>query len=206
MPTVLQLLFLLAVVLIVYVSSINFVGRFMQEDAMKESRIAAAPLMKFAFQRNPGTDCALNRLPCVTDQQCRDNCIVASAATNLTCNSGFCSATNALTEAQVPDSEIDCDPALGLMRVYAAGGDFVVAQTCVSTYRDLVDDTGAPRPYLCNNGTLRLNLDTTQFTSNACTCASGYNKLLFRQTALARAVPVCIPAHLNNLYQRVYAL
>ncbi|AGR57079.1 PIF-3 [Choristoneura rosaceana nucleopolyhedrovirus] len=204
MATVWQLLFLIVVLAIVYFYALHFVRRFMQEDAVERQMATTAPLMEFAFQRARAVDCSLNRLPCVTDQQCRDNCVIASAASGLACESGFCSATNALSEAQAPDSANECDPALGLLRVYAAGGDFVVAQTCVSTYRDLVDDTGAARPYLCDGGALRLNLDTTPFSADACTCASGYDKLLFRQTALARTVPVCIPLHMANLYKRVY--
>lgn len=204
MATVWQLLILIAVFTIVYVYALRFVEQFMQEDAAERQRAATAPLMEFTFQRTRAVDCSLNRLPCVTDQQCRDSCVIASAASGLTCENGFCSATNAFAEAQTPDSANECDPALGLLRVYAAGGDFVVAQTCVSTYRDLVDDTGVARPYLCDAGSLRLNLDTKPFSAEACTCGSGYDKLLFRQTALARTVPVCIPSHMANLYQRVY--
>ncbi|QBC76022.1 pif3 [Neophasia sp. alphabaculovirus] len=202
MSTVWQLLILLAIVVIVYVSTFEFVQQFMHNDTTNMA--AYAPPMDLVFQRDRGLDCALNRLPCVTDQQCRDNCVIASAASQLNCEAGFCNATNALIDAQAPDSVIDCDPALGLLRIYAAGGDFVVAQTCVSTYRDLVDDTGATRPYLCDDGALRLNLNTTQFSADACTCAVGYVKMLFRQTALARTVPVCIPERMSGLYKRVY--
>ncbi|BAE72328.1 ORF39 peptide [Hyphantria cunea nucleopolyhedrovirus] len=204
MPTVWQLLLLIVIVAIVYVYAFGFVRQFVQEDAVEKQQAAAAPLMEFTFQRARGVDCALNRLPCVTNQQCRDNCVIASAASNLACDNGFCSANNGLEGAQPPDARVECDTALGLLRVYAAGGDFVVAQTCVSTYRDLVDDTGAPRPYLCDGGALQLNLDTVQFSADACTCAAGYEKMLFRQTALARAVPVCIPSRMSNLYRRVY--
>nr|UIX56167.1 HycuOrf-39 hypothetical protein [Hyphantria cunea nucleopolyhedrovirus]UIX56313.1 HycuOrf-39 hypothetical protein [Hyphantria cunea nucleopolyhedrovirus] len=205
MLTVWQLLLVIIIVAIVYVYAFGFARRFVQQDAAEKQQAATAPLMKFTFQRARGVDCALNRLPCVTNQQCRDNCVIASAASNLVCENGFCNAGHGLEAAQAPDARVECDAALGLLRVYAAGGDFVVAQTCVSTYRDLVDDTGAPRPYLCDGGALRLNLDAVQFSADACTCAAGYKKMLFRQTALARAVPVCIPLHMANLYQRVYA-
>lgn len=204
MPTVWQILILIIIIVIVYIYAFRSVRMFMQEDELNQLQAAAAPLMEFSFQRARGVDCALNRLPCMTDQQCRDNCVIASAASDPSCENGFCIATNALTEVQAPESVIDCDPALGLLRVYSAAGDFVVAQTCVSTYRDLVDDTGAVRPYLCDAGILQLNLDTTQFSADACTCAVGYEKLMFRQTALARTIPVCIPARMVNLYRRVY--
>jgi hypothetical protein len=93
-----------------------------------------------------------------------------------------------------------------LVRVFAAGGDFVVAQACISTHRDLVDDEGAPRPYLCDSGDLTLQLNTVQFTPHSCECSSGYRRMVFEQTALARAIPVCIPQHLANLYMRVYKM
>ncbi|AAK85666.1 hypothetical protein [Epiphyas postvittana nucleopolyhedrovirus] len=204
MPTVYQLLLLFVIIAIVYVTTFKSIQQFMQQNTVERHQTTFTPLMDFVFERDRGVDCALNRLPCVTSQQCRDNCVIASAASELICDAGFCTATNALTDAQEPDSTIYCDPALGLLRIYAAGGDFVVAQTCVSTYRDLVDDTGTARPYLCDNGVLQLNLDTTQFTADACVCAVAYEKMLFQQTALARTLPVCIPSRMANLYRRVY--
>lgn len=198
-----QILILLIIILIVYMYTFKFVQNFILQDAHMRINELEAPPLNFTFQHNRGVDCSLNRLPCVTDQQCRDNCVISSAASELTCQDGFCNATNALLNAQAPDL-IECDPALGLLHIFSAGGDFVVSQACVSTYRDLVDDTGTPRPYLCNNGRLNMNLDTVQFSPDACECSSGYEKMLFRQTALARTIPVCIPNHLANLYRRVY--
>jgi hypothetical protein len=163
------------------------------------------PLFDFSFQRNRGVDCALNRLPCITDQQCRDNCVIASAASELLCEQGFCSAADVLANGQPPNL-IECDPALGLLNVFAVGGDFVVSQTCVSTYRDLVDDNGNVRPYICDSGNLTLNLNTIQFSPQSCECLQNYAKMLFHQTALARTIPVCIPRDLINLYSRIYTL
>ncbi|USC25953.1 pif-3 [Palpita vitrealis nucleopolyhedrovirus] len=196
-----QIIILFIIVLTIYMYIFKFVQKFILQN--KTPQHAETPLFNFTFQRNRGTDCSLNRLPCVTDQQCRDNCVIANAVSELTCRDGFCSASDVLQNAQAPNS-ITCDPALGLIRVFAVGGDFVVAQTCVSTYRDLVDDTGTLRPYLCDNGNLNINLNQIQFSPNDCECLIGYEKLVFRQTALARAIPVCIPNNLVNLYKRVY--
>ncbi|AAN28096.1 hypothetical protein QKT50_gp111 [Rachiplusia ou multiple nucleopolyhedrovirus] len=203
MLNVWQILILLVIILIVYMYTFKFVQNFILQDAYMHINELEAPPLNFTFQRNRGIDCSLNRLPCVTDQQCRDNCVISSAANELTCQDGFCNASDALVNAQVPDL-IECDPRLGLVHVFSAGGDFVVSQTCVSTYRDLVDDTGTPRPYLCNDGRLIMNLNTVQFSPDACECSSGYEKMLFRQTALARTIPVCIPNRMANLYRRVY--
>ncbi|AGA16266.1 pif-3 protein [Thysanoplusia orichalcea nucleopolyhedrovirus] len=198
-----QILILFLIILIVYMYTFKFVQNYILKDVHMHMNEMETPLFNFTFQRNRGVDCSLNRLPCVTDQQCRDNCVISSAANELTCQDGFCNASDALVDAQAPDL-IECDPALGLVHVFAAGGDFVVAQTCVSTYRDLVDDTGTPRPYLCGDGRLNINLNTVQFSPDACDCANGFEKMLFRQTALARTIPVCIPNHMANLYRRVY--
>lgn len=205
MFTVWQILILFAIVLIVYMYTFKFVQNFILTDteAIEQLNAPNTPLFNFAFRRNRGVDCALNRLPCVTDQQCRDNCVIASAASELSCQEGFCNATDALVNAEAPDL-IECDPALGLVRIFSAAGDFVVAQTCVSTFRDLVDDTGTPRPYLCDNGRLTFDLNAVQFSMESCECMANYEKMMFRQTALARTIPVCIPSHLASLYRRVY--
>ncbi|ANF29681.1 pif3 [Catopsilia pomona nucleopolyhedrovirus] len=207
-----QLLILLVIVAIVYVYTFRSVQNFILNDVetIEKANAFDTPLFNFSYQRNRAVNCELNRLPCVTDQQCRDNCVIASAASQLSCREGFC---NAFGNSIVSDDDenddnaatINCDPALGLMRVYSAGGDFVVAQTCVSTYRDIVDDTGTPRPYVCDNGRLDLNLNTVQFSLQSCECASGYVKMAFRQTALARTIPICIPARVANLYRRIYS-
>ena len=202
-----QIIFLFGIFLIVYMYAFNVAQKLVlrDEETIAQLNTLDTPLFEFSFQRNRGLDCTLNRLPCVTNQQCRDNCVIASAASELSCQQGFCNATtDSLATSPDSPSEIECDPALGLVRVFAAGGDFVVAQTCVSTHRDLVDDTGTPRPYLCDNGNLTLDLTTVQFSTQSCECSSGYTRMMFRQTALARTIPVCIPHRLIGLYRRVY--
>jgi Per os infectivity factor 3 len=198
-----QLIFLFIIFLIVYIYMFGWIRNYILEEHNAIMKLNIHPLFEFSFPRNRGIDCALNRLPCITDDQCRDNCVIASAASELTCEQGFCNAADALVNAQSPDL-IECDPALGLMHVFAVGGDFVVSQTCVSTYRDLIDDSGSPRPYLCDNGTLSLNLHATQFSAQSCECLPNYEKMIFRQTALARTIPVCIPVEVANIYRRIY--
>lgn len=211
-----QMLVAFILVLIVYLYTFKFIQNFilaerqqqpvnMINHALLHNDNTDEFLFNFAFERSRGTDCALNKLPCVTDQQCRDNCVIANAASELACRNGFCNASNALASATPPPSDTtECDPALGLMRIFPAGGDFVVSQTCVSVYRDLVDDTGAVRPYICVGGQLQLNLDTQQFNVNACECPAETQKMSFRQGALARTIPVCLPALSAPLYDRVY--
>nr|AFS51917.1 DekiORF39 [Dendrolimus kikuchii nucleopolyhedrovirus] len=202
-----HIIFIFVLILIIYVYALAFAKNFINTDAIEpmQTDTALLPVFDLTFQRSRAVDCSLNRLPCVTDQQCRDNCVISGAASQLSCRAGFCNATPAdLLHSEEAAAAVECDPALGLINAFAAGGDFVVAQTCVSTHRDLVDDRGAPRPYLCDSGELTLNLDTVQFSTQSCECAPQHEKLLFRQTALARSLPVCIPVRMANLYARVY--
>ncbi|AVA31130.1 pif3 [Oxyplax ochracea nucleopolyhedrovirus] len=194
-----QIILLIIIIFILYFYTYNLIKTFNNENDATET-INTSSLLNFTFERKRGTDCVLNRLPCVIDQQCRDSCLIVNRISELKCQEGFCNATSA--ENQIEPH--DCDSSLGLIKVFAVGGDFVVSQTCVSTYRDLVDDIGAIRPYLCDDGELTLNLNVKQFSVQACECLTGYEKMSFRQAALARVIPVCIPLHLVNLYKRVY--
>lgn len=153
------------------------------------------------FDRNGVVDCTSTRLPCVTDRQCMDNCAVQNAVGALVCDNGFCANRDASLTGRPDDFE--CNIALGLIKVFVAS-EFVVDQICISTYRDIVDDFGEPRPYLCEHGTLDIDLVNKQFSSADCTCAAGYTKMLFNQTALARSIPVCIPNRARNVFSKVY--
>jgi hypothetical protein len=121
---------------------------------------------------------------------------------NVECNGGFCTARDAQVSGQ-DTHNIDCDSSLGLIKAFIAS-EFVVDQICISTYRDVIDDLGQPRPYLCESGKLDINLVTRPFSANDCVCAGGFTKMLFNQTALARSIPVCIPNRLANIYKKIY--
>lgn len=157
--------------------------------------------MDIVFDRNGVVDCNSTRLPCVSDRQCIDNCLIQTAVGALVCDNGFCGNRDSGITGRPDDFE--CDPALGLFKAFVAS-EFVVDQLCISTYRDIVDDFGEPRPYLCTNGTLDIDLANRQFTAADCTCSSGYTKMLFNQTALARSIPVCIPNRSRAIFSKIY--
>nr|QRN46161.1 PIF-3 [Spodoptera frugiperda multiple nucleopolyhedrovirus] len=157
--------------------------------------------MDIVFDRNGVVDCNSTRLPCISDQQCKDNCLIQTAIGGIACNNGFCGTRDASFTGRPDDFE--CDPKLGLIKAYVAS-EFVVDQMCISTYRDIVDDLGEPRPYLCDNGVLDIDLISKQFSAADCTCSSGYTKMLFNQTALARSIPVCIPNRSRNVFSKIY--
>ncbi|ABM45759.1 per os infectivity factor 3 [Spodoptera frugiperda multiple nucleopolyhedrovirus] len=157
--------------------------------------------MDIVFDRNGVVDCNSTRLPCISDQQCQDNCLIQTAIGGIACNNGFCGTRDASFTGRPDDFE--CDPKLGLIKAYVAS-EFVVDQMCISTYRDIVDDLGEPRPYLCDNGVLDIDLISKQFSAADCTCSSGYTKMLFNQTALARSIPVCIPNRSRNVFSKIY--
>ena len=196
------------VLLIVLFIVCFYVTRTLQNlNAKQEAKITAAnkarpeSIMDLVFDRNGIVDCKTTRLPCVTDRQCADNCTIQNAVGALVCDNGFCANRDA-TYTGRPD-DFECDIRLGLIKVYVAS-EFVVDQLCISTYRDLVDDLGEPRPYLCQNGILDIDLVNKPFSPGDCRCASGYTKMLFNQTALARTIPVCIPNRTRNVYRKIY--
>ncbi|ACI28761.1 agip59 [Agrotis ipsilon multiple nucleopolyhedrovirus] len=170
-------------------------------EIVSANRNAPTSAMDLVFDRNGVVDCTSTRLPCVTDRQCMDNCAVQNAVGALVCDNGFCANRDASLNGRPDDFE--CDISIGLIKVYVAS-EFVVDQLCISTYRDIVDDFGEPRPYLCENGTLDIDLVNRQFTAADCTCSSGYTKMLFNQTALARSIPVCIPNRASNVFRKIY--
>ncbi|ADD73821.1 PIF-3 [Lymantria xylina nucleopolyhedrovirus] len=157
--------------------------------------------LELVFERNGIVNCARTRLPCVRDDQCRDNCARQVTAGEFECEEGFCAIRESNATSRPDDFE--CDQRLGLLNVFAAS-EFAVAQTCVSVYRELIDDLGSPRPYLCEGGALAIDLVERQFSANDCRCADGFRKMAFDQTALARSIPVCIPTRLADVYSRFY--
>lgn len=157
--------------------------------------------LELIFDRNGIVNCTLTKLPCVTDRQCTDNCSLQNAVGTMVCDNGFCANAD-LRVAGRPD-DFECDQSLGLIKVYVAS-EFVVDQLCISTYRDIVDDVGRPRPYLCDAGTLDVDVVRKQFSPADCTCAENFTKMLFNQGAYTRAIPVCIPNSIARVYSKIY--
>ncbi|AIZ48611.1 pif-3 [Agrotis segetum nucleopolyhedrovirus B] len=195
------LLIVLFIVCLYLMSTIQTFNNNEITEIVSVNRNAPNSVMDLVFDRNGVVDCTSTRLPCVTDRQCMDNCTVQNAVGALVCDNGFCANRDASLNGRPDDFE--CDISLGLIKVYVAS-EFVVDQLCISTYRDIVDDFGEPRPYLCENGTLDIDLVNRQFTAADCTCSYGYTKMLFNQTALARSIPVCIPNRASNVFKKIY--
>jgi Per os infectivity factor 3 len=201
-----QLCVLVVVVLIIALFSMMTVFR-LDADHRREIENANTRLihepdeMRFVFERYNAVDCTRTRIPCVVDRQCLDNCQSQNMTGNLVCYEGFCAARDANVSGRPDDFE--CDAKIGLLTAFVAS-EYIVTQLCVSTYRDVIDDLGEPRPYLCGGGTLDINLLERQFAPSDCRCASGYRRMLFHQTAWARSIPVCIPNRSYNVYNKIY--
>jgi Per os infectivity factor 3 len=200
--TVLNIIIVLFVFLIIYfyVSiSINRLNRNYTNDVLRANR--STP-MEFVFERNGLVDCNTTHLPCVSDRQCADNCSFQNAMSSMVCVEGYCSTRD--TVGSGPDQiEIFCDPNKGLFKAFIAS-EFVVNQICISLYRDIVDDTGEIRPYVCESGRLNLFLTQRQFSVNDCSCNFGFTRMLFQQTGLVRTIPVCVPNRVANIYTKIY--
>ncbi len=171
-----------------------------QHDDINDANADFTNALDFVFQRNGTVNCAHTKLPCVTDRQCQNNC--ALSAFDYTCDNGFCSLQDPNVSGQ-PADEVDCDARLGLVKVFVAS-EFAVRQLCLSTYRDYFDDSGDLRPYICEDGTLNVNLQLHDIFEDNCTCHYGYTRMIFNQTALARSIPVCVPDTLADLFIRIY--
>ncbi|QHB21768.1 pif-3 [Artaxa digramma nucleopolyhedrovirus] len=192
---------LLAALIMVYAVCVRQAVHLMDAQLGDVAYAVANPL-EFVFERNGIVDCTHTRLPCVTNRQCVDNCAMQNALGTMICDQGFCVSRDALVAGGRPD-DFECDAALGLIKVYVAS-EFVVDQMCISTYRDLFDDEGKPRPYVCDAGTLNVDLAERQFTPDDCNCSPGYTRMVFVQTALARSVPVCVPNATVDLFRKIY--
>nr|UYX49664.1 pif-3 [Darna trima granulovirus] len=150
------------------------------------------------FEKHNILNCDAVNVPCVTDDQCRDNCVNGMMTR---CNeSGFCGQNLRYVGA---DFET-CDPALGLIVILNALDEFVIEQVCVSMYRDVIDDNGLLRPYVCQYGNMYIDLENGPFDVNDCVCDSGYTKFNYSPGTFNRSVPVCIPNSSLNLYKRIY--
>ncbi|UXX41835.1 pif-3 [Psilogramma increta granulovirus] len=154
--------------------------------------------IRIAFERRNILDCDNVNVPCVSDDQCVDNC---QGGLLMTCNmSGFCSRA-----IQMNDNLQLCDANRGMITVInALGGGIVADNVCVSLYRDVVDDNGELREYVCENGVMDLRLEERPFNVSDCECAPNYTKFTYVSGAFTRPVPVCVPDVLSMLYKRVY--
>ncbi|AIS92031.1 per os infectivity factor 3 [Erinnyis ello granulovirus] len=154
--------------------------------------------VRIAFEKRNILDCDSVNVPCVADDQCVDNC---QGGLMMTCNSsGFCSRELKLTTNNLED----CDANRGMITIINAVGGFVVESACVSLYRDVIDDNGEMREYVCNGGTMDLRLEERPFDVSDCDCPSNHTRFTFTSGAFTRPTPVCVPNNLSSLYQRVY--
>ncbi|AKS25369.1 pif-3 [Clostera anastomosis granulovirus B] len=158
--------------------------------------------IRIAFERRNILDCDAVNVPCVSNDQCVDNC---RGGLMMSCNSsGFCSRA---LQATINDPET-CDANRGMIAVINAlgSGGVISDSVCVSLYRDVVDDSGELREYVCDGGNMDLQLETRPFDVSDCECAPNYTKFTFVSGAFTRPTPVCVPNSLAVLYERVYAL
>lgn len=155
-------------------------------------------LVKLLFERDNIVNCDAVPLPCVTDEQCVDNC---QGGMFMRCQQGFCRKYIQPVEFVGVD---DCDISRGMVMVLTAVDTFLIQRMCISLYRDVIDDNSDVRPYICDQGEMLVDLENRPFSIADCTCRSGFTKFAYHQGAFARSTPVCIPNNLANLYSRIY--
>lgn len=174
---------------------IAFAGLLYAAATLREDE-AARQRVRLVFQRHNVVDCENVKIPCVTDDQCADNC---RAGLTMYCQGGFCAKNYRYTGME------DCDIGRGLVVVLNALDGLAVERLCVSLYRDVIGDGGDLRPYVCGGGEMAVNLEEGPFAVEDCRCAEGYTRLSYSPGAFTRTTPVCVPEHRAALYARVYA-
>lgn len=152
--------------------------------------------VRILFERHNILDCDATKLPCIVDEQCSENC---KSGITMHCESGFCA-----TRPRYSANPDDCDASRGLIMVVTALDGFAVENVCVSMYRDVVEDGGELRPYVCENGVMKLDLEHGPFAVEDCTCNSGYTRFTYTSGAFSRPIPVCIDNFSSELFRRVY--
>nr|AJA91666.1 per os infectivity factor 3 [Adoxophyes orana granulovirus] len=154
-------------------------------------------LVNISFSKETIMDCESTPIPCISHEQCIDSC---KNGLSMRCNEGgFCDKGF----VQVNNDQ-DCDQSKGLIEVFAAVGEFGVNKSCVSIFRDIIDDQGNLRPYICENGVMEINLENDMFDVNNCICNMNYVKYIYTQGAYSRPLPVCIPKNSSPIYDRIY--
>nr|AOL56685.1 hypothetical protein [Chrysodeixis includens nucleopolyhedrovirus] len=196
----------LLVICFYLLKTINIMTANRVESIDKDNRNTSKSALQFVYDQNGIVDCSHTRLPCVSKRQCTNNCAIA--INQFDCVDGFCTAAIPYTG---PNSiKSICDRSRGLVDAIVAD-DILVYNTCVSTYRDIVSDSGALRPYICgyrdavdSTGNLSLDLVNKPFSVEDCICDSGYTRMYYNQTSLVRSIPVCIPNNLVSIYKNIY--
>ncbi|AER41464.1 PIF-3 [Epinotia aporema granulovirus] len=151
---------------------------------------------RLLFERHNILDCDAIKLPCMVDEQCSENC---KSGITMRCENGFCA-----TRPRYSANHEDCDVSRGLIMVVTALDGFAVENVCVSMYRDVVEDGGELRPYVCENGVMNLDLENGPFAVEDCTCNSGFTRFTYTSGAFSRPIPVCIDNASAVLFARVY--
>ena len=162
------------------------------DRTLDERRVA------ISFERHNLLDCDAVRVPCVVADQCRDNCI--SGALMRCDEGGFCGRGIQYS----PQEWEECDVSRGMIMVFNALDGLAVESLCVSMYRDIIDDDGELRPYVCENGRMSMNLEVGPFAVEDCECDRGYTRFAYGSGAFSRSIPVCLPDNVAVLYRRIY--
>ncbi|AAS82709.1 ORF29 [Agrotis segetum granulovirus] len=186
---------LLSIFLIVCIIIMLWIARvMMNQEEMEEKRA------RLLFEKNNILDCSNTSIhvPCVTDRQCQENC---RSGILFTCIAGFCQ-----VELQAVDTiePADCDAERGQIVVLNALDSLVVDYFCISLYRDVIEDGGNLRNYVCDGGEMYINLEEGPFQVSDCKCPEEHTRLTYRPGAFHRDTPVCIRNRPAILYSRVY--
>ncbi|AMF83794.1 pif-3 [Cnaphalocrocis medinalis granulovirus] len=189
---------LIGVILILFIVAILIVYMYNWLLREKEYDNTIDKGIRVVFDRHNILNCDTILVPCVNNTQCRDNC---QNGTMTHCSeTGYCARGSSVIMQQ----EDECDASLGMFRVFTTIGNLGTQTICLSLYRDVIDDNAQLRSYVCENGSMSIDLVNEPFDAHNCQCDMGFTRFLYNSGSFTRTIPVCIPNELVNIYSRIY--
>ncbi|AAK94124.1 CUN046 similar to AcMNPV ORF115 [Culex nigripalpus nucleopolyhedrovirus] len=193
------LILVLVMIQLILTSGAKFLAKHAQESRERAARARGESVLpEIHFAGSQHVDCHNTKLPCIDNADCQRNCALTRDGGVSSCIGGFCSTDH----KSIPEKR-NCVEEHGILRVFTAD-EFVINQSCLSTYRDIFTDDNKLQPYVCTGGQLEINLLEQAFTPDACVCGTGTTKYIYRPGPYNRPIPVCLTKQQAALLGRVY--
>nr|UZH98373.1 per-os infectivity factor 3 [Neodiprion sertifer nucleopolyhedrovirus] len=143
-------------------------------------------------------NCTDSKIPCVSDSQCLDYCLVTSIGNKQTCLSGYCS-----TSTIDSRDDVECNGNHGLFKTYISTSELITS-TCISLYRDIYDDYDELRPTICSNGTFDIDLTQQNINVDNCVCDDNYTLMSYTSSIYTNISLICVHDDVVPLYNKIY--
>lgn len=180
-------LFLVCCLIFLILSVATWIKVFMMHR-MATNKVHVEPLEQERRLNNPGVskrDCARELHSCMADVDCEDICTAPFQCKNFVCEPVSIDST----DAPIIAPPLKCNSKHGFITAISVTELRGVETTCINTLPGYFENDDTPRPYVCHNGTLNVDLTVDKIT---CTCPPD-TLLMVRNTDYT---PRCIPKNL----------